>query len=334
MTLCKILEGLLPKEASHGSPPPDKKLLEHHFVFACVWAFGGAMAVDKVRPRHGRGRVAAARLLQHAAPAACTLWRAHAMHACVHTHACNHAPRPALTPACGPPPSSAVQVSDYRAQFSRWWTSEWKAVAFPEKGLVYDYYVDEPNVLMAPWEEAVGRFGGGGGGGALLPRGGGPIDASSLFVPTMETTRLMSLLGSLVGNRCTAARAACVCACAQRQRLLHFVWARWQPADWVRQQGLLAAAVRLLTIMPAALPRRARRCQALCDARGRHRHRQVCDDDGTPAGAGPRGRRVHGAQPQQLHRRAAAAGALRAHSVCLPAMHHSGAAPPRCRCRR
>ena len=31
-----------------GAPPPDKKLLEYQFVFACVWAFGGCMLVDKV----------------------------------------------------------------------------------------------------------------------------------------------------------------------------------------------------------------------------------------------------------------------------------------------
>ena len=49
MTVCKILEGILPKESVRGAPPPpDKKLLEHHFVFACVWAFGGCMLVDKV----------------------------------------------------------------------------------------------------------------------------------------------------------------------------------------------------------------------------------------------------------------------------------------------
>jgi hypothetical protein len=50
MTICKILEGILPKESVRGAPPPDKKLLEYHFVFACVWAFGGCMLVDKVRP--------------------------------------------------------------------------------------------------------------------------------------------------------------------------------------------------------------------------------------------------------------------------------------------
>lgn len=48
MTVCKILEGILPKESVRGAPPPDKKLLEYHFVFACVWAFGGCMLVDKV----------------------------------------------------------------------------------------------------------------------------------------------------------------------------------------------------------------------------------------------------------------------------------------------
>ncbi len=38
----------MPKETPRGAPPPDAKLLEHHFVFACIWAFGGCMLVDKV----------------------------------------------------------------------------------------------------------------------------------------------------------------------------------------------------------------------------------------------------------------------------------------------
>ncbi|KAF6251999.1 flagellar outer dynein arm heavy chain beta [Scenedesmus sp. NREL 46B-D3] len=81
-----VNQGILPKESVRGAPPPDKKLLEYHFVFACVWAFGGCMLVDK--------------------------------------------------------------VTDYRTQFSKWWVSEWKNVSFPEKGLVYDYYVDEAQCLM------------------------------------------------------------------------------------------------------------------------------------------------------------------------------------------
>ncbi len=102
LSWCPSLSGAAPcpagtltntQESVRGAPPPDKKLLEYHFVFACVWAFGGCMLVDK--------------------------------------------------------------VSDYRQQFSKWWISEWKNVQFPEKGLVYDYYVDEAQCLMVPWEDKV-----------------------------------------------------------------------------------------------------------------------------------------------------------------------------------
>ena len=46
-TVCKILEGLIPSEHVRGAPPPDKKIVEMQFVFAAVWALGGAMLVDK-----------------------------------------------------------------------------------------------------------------------------------------------------------------------------------------------------------------------------------------------------------------------------------------------
>jgi hypothetical protein len=67
MTICKILEGILPKESVRGAPAPDKKLLEYHFVFACVWAFGGSMLVDKV----GAGCVIASDHRQSACPSGC-----------------------------------------------------------------------------------------------------------------------------------------------------------------------------------------------------------------------------------------------------------------------
>lgn len=114
-----------------NAPPPDKKKLEHDFVFACVWAFGGAMFQDK--------------------------------------------------------------VSDYRKAFSMWWQSEWKAVPFPEKGLVYDYYVktdDEGNVSMAPWEDIVDSF-------TYSP----DETFGNMFVNTVETTRMKYFLNSFVGNR-------------------------------------------------------------------------------------------------------------------------------------
>ncbi|CAD7696266.1 unnamed protein product [Ostreobium quekettii] len=128
MTICKILEGILPQESVRGAPPPDKKVLEYHFVFACVWAFGSCMLVDK--------------------------------------------------------------VSDYRTQFSKWWVSEWKNVQFPEKGLVFDYYVDDSQCLMVPWDDKVEPF-------TYTPG----MDFNSVFVPTVETTRLTYFLDSLVGNK-------------------------------------------------------------------------------------------------------------------------------------
>lgn len=45
-TLCYLLEALL----THDNTPPDssKELYEIYFVFAAVWAFGGAMFQDQV----------------------------------------------------------------------------------------------------------------------------------------------------------------------------------------------------------------------------------------------------------------------------------------------
>ena len=47
-TICRILEGIIPSEAVRGAPAPDRKLIEFQFVYACVWAMGGCMLVDKV----------------------------------------------------------------------------------------------------------------------------------------------------------------------------------------------------------------------------------------------------------------------------------------------
>jgi dynein heavy chain len=85
----------------------------------------------------------------------------------------------------------SVQVTDYRTQFSKWWVSEWKNVSFPEKGLVYDYYVDEGQCLMVPWDDKVPKFT-----YSLDAAAGG-----GLFVPTVEMTRLTYFLDSLVKNR-------------------------------------------------------------------------------------------------------------------------------------
>ena len=127
-TVCKILEGLIPAEQVRGAPPPDKKIVEMQFVFAAVWALGGAMLVDK--------------------------------------------------------------TVDYRAQFSKWWLSEWKNVLFPEGGLVFDYYVDDATGQMAPWTDRVESF------------GYNTSEAfANIFVPSVESTRLSFLLNGFIANK-------------------------------------------------------------------------------------------------------------------------------------
>jgi dynein heavy chain, axonemal len=66
-------------------------------------------------------------------------------------------------------------------------------VPFPDKGLVYDYYVktdDEGNVGMAPWEDRVEAF------------TYNPVESfGNMFVNTVETTRMKYFLNSFVSNR-------------------------------------------------------------------------------------------------------------------------------------
>ena len=127
-TVCKILEGLIPAEHVRGAPAPDRKIIEMQFVYAVIWALGGAMLVDK--------------------------------------------------------------VVDYRAQFSKWWLSEWKNVLFPEGGLVFDYYVDEASGQMVPWADRVEGF------------GYNSAEAfANIFVPSVESTRLSYLLNSFIKNK-------------------------------------------------------------------------------------------------------------------------------------
>ena len=92
-------------------------------------------------------------------------------------------------------------MTDHRAAFSKWWVSEWKGVQFPEKGSVYDYYVDPDTCLMVPWDERVPKFNYG---NALAAGGRG----APLFVPTVETARLTYFLDSLMANRCVAGSRA------------------------------------------------------------------------------------------------------------------------------
>lgn len=55
---------------------------------------------------------------------------------------------------------------------------------------MYDYYVDEAQCLMVPWEDRIQSF-------VYNPAS----DFNTFFVPTVETTRLSYFLDSLVANK-------------------------------------------------------------------------------------------------------------------------------------
>uniref|UniRef100_A0A8C9ZTH7 Dynein, axonemal, heavy polypeptide 9 like n=1 Tax=Sander lucioperca TaxID=283035 RepID=A0A8C9ZTH7_SANLU len=93
-TLCSLLDCLLTED----NTPPDspRELYEIYFVFACVWAFGGALFQD--------------------------------------------------------------HLNDYRAEFSRWWSKEMRAVKFPSQGTVFDYFIDSETKKFTPWSEKMEPF--------------------------------------------------------------------------------------------------------------------------------------------------------------------------------
>ncbi|XP_071376580.1 dynein axonemal heavy chain 11 [Centroberyx affinis] len=93
-TLCSLLDCLLTEENTPADSP--RELYEIYFVFACVWAFGGALFQD--------------------------------------------------------------HLIDYRAEFSRWWSKEMRAVKFPSQGTVFDYFVDSDTKKFSPWSERMVPF--------------------------------------------------------------------------------------------------------------------------------------------------------------------------------
>ncbi|XP_055509862.1 dynein axonemal heavy chain 17-like [Leucoraja erinacea] len=50
------------------------------------------------------------------------------------------------------------QLVDYRAEFSKWWVNEFKAVKFPSQGTVFDYYIDSETKRFISWSEKVPPF--------------------------------------------------------------------------------------------------------------------------------------------------------------------------------
>lgn len=47
---------------------------------------------------------------------------------------------------------------DYRVEFSKWWTTEFKHIKFPSHGTVFDYFLDSNTHKWLPWSEKVPKF--------------------------------------------------------------------------------------------------------------------------------------------------------------------------------
>eukprot|EP01135_Chromosphaera_perkinsii_P008680 Nk52_evm13s1444 gene=Nk52_evmTU13s1444 len=90
-TLSYLLESLITPESC--PPGCDKEWYEIYFVFAAIWAFGGAMFQD--------------------------------------------------------------QLVDYRLEFSKWWSAEFKTIKLPSSGTVFDFFVDDASKKFLPWSEKV-----------------------------------------------------------------------------------------------------------------------------------------------------------------------------------
>ncbi|NIG60506.1 dynein [Pontoporia blainvillei] len=50
------------------------------------------------------------------------------------------------------------QLVDDRAEFSKWWLTEFKTVKFPSQGTIFDYYIDPETKKFEPWSKLIPQF--------------------------------------------------------------------------------------------------------------------------------------------------------------------------------
>ena len=92
---------------------------------------------------------------------------------------------------CGPLTDDKGSAS--RKKFSDLWRSEFKKVIIPSEGHILDYYFDVPSREIRPWSSLVEEY-------VHVAEG----SFSSIFVPTVNTTRVTAVINQLVNidGRC------------------------------------------------------------------------------------------------------------------------------------
>jgi dynein heavy chain len=81
------------------------------------------------------------------------------------------------------------QQIDYRIEYSRWWTAEFKTIKFPIAGTVFDYYVENETKKFLPWTDRVRTY-----------QHDPEAPLASVLVDTTETARIKYLLDVLADN--------------------------------------------------------------------------------------------------------------------------------------
>lgn len=79
------------------------------------------------------------------------------------------------------------QLVDWRVEFNKWWSNEFKSVRFPSTGTVFNYFIDPQTKQFLPWTELVSEF-----------ELDVDIPLQATLVPTAETTRLKYFLDILI----------------------------------------------------------------------------------------------------------------------------------------
>ncbi|XP_022909837.1 dynein beta chain, ciliary-like [Onthophagus taurus] len=82
------------------------------------------------------------------------------------------------------------QITDWRNEFSKWFTNEFKTVKFPAAGTVFHYYIEQETKRFSPWTDLVKPF-------ELDP----DIPLQSTLVNTAETTRIRFFMDHLMEQR-------------------------------------------------------------------------------------------------------------------------------------
>ncbi|XP_066917361.1 dynein beta chain, ciliary-like [Clytia hemisphaerica] len=82
------------------------------------------------------------------------------------------------------------QLTDYRVEFSKWWTTEFKTIKFPSAGTVFDYCIDESSKKFVSWSEKVPKF-------QFDP----DMPLQAVLVHTAETIRIRYFMDLLMETR-------------------------------------------------------------------------------------------------------------------------------------